>query len=142
MNTDDNKTMGNAEAKHQRRDDLLSELESIRNLLTENSAKSEENHSNHVAAGHIPVLLPDDSIPTLGMEHRHQEGLTRRSKKPKLNNDENNFPVATHTLLSTTRSREKLVDDVVRSALPRLEAILRELVQEALLQDKLRGGKR
>jgi hypothetical protein len=40
------------------------------------------------------------------------------------------------------RSREKLVDDVVRSAMPRLEAILRELIQEALLQDKLRGGKR
>ena len=39
MNTDDNKTIGNSEAKQQQRDDLLSELESIRNLLTENSAK-------------------------------------------------------------------------------------------------------
>ena len=38
--------------------------------------------------------------------------------------------------------REKLVDDIVRGAMPRLEALLRELVQEALLQEKLRGGKR
>lgn len=38
--------------------------------------------------------------------------------------------------------REKLVEDIVKAALPRVELLLRELVQEALLQDKLRGGKR
>ena len=49
----------------------------------------------------------------------------------------------THTIAAPALSeREKLVDDIVHSALPRLESLLRELVQEALLQEKLRGGKR
>jgi hypothetical protein len=45
-------------------------------------------------------------------------------------------------VIPSHRDREKLVDDIVRSALPRLESLLRELVQEALLQEKLRSTRR
>ncbi|MEZ5493347.1 MAG: hypothetical protein R3E61_01890 [Pseudomonadales bacterium] len=141
MSIDNKKTPLQPATNSKSRNDLLDELESIRSLLDGDTHISTHNEEHNAAVGHIPVLLPDDSIPTLGSEHRHHNNPLRRAKKNKHHSD-NNLPATTHTLLSTTRSREKLVDDVVRSAMPRLEAILRELVQEALLQDKLRGGKR
>ncbi len=134
MSTDNRKTMQHNTAGQKKRDDLLSELESIRNLLGDEKP-------NEKTAGHIPLLIPHDSIPTLGPEHRHHDD-TRRASKSSKTATEKHLPATTQTLLSSTRSREKLVDDVVRSAMPRLESLLRELVQEALLQEKLRNNKR
>lgn len=134
MNTDNRKSAQHNAASQKKRDDLLSELESICNLLGDEKP-------NETTAGHIPLLIPNDSIPTLGLEHRHHDNTQRASKSSKAA-VEKNLPATTQTFFSSTRSREKLVDDVVRSAMPRLESLLRELVQEALLQEKLRGGKR
>jgi hypothetical protein len=121
----DEKPSPNPASSHNGRNDLLDELESIRHLLKEGN-DAPPFPSEH---DRIPLLIPDDNIPTLGAEHRHH--TTRKKRPPSLS-----------ASLSSPRDREKLVEDVVRNALPRLESILRELVQEALLQEKLRGGKR
>lgn len=132
-------TMDNKKAAS---DDLLNELESIRHLLSDDTTPSNAaDKSDSQNARRIPVLIPDDNIPTLKPERHHQEGRTHRTHKNQASSHDKNLP-ATSLLLSSTRSREKIIDDVVRHAMPRLEAILRELVQEALLQEKLRGGKR
>jgi len=135
MSTENKNIAPHNASSQEKRNDLLSELESIRNLL------GDEN-PNDTAVGHIPLLIPNDSIPTLGPEHRHHDHHARRTSKSNKTAMEKNLPATTQTFFSSTRSREKLVDDVVRSAMPRLESLLRELVQEALLQEKLRGGKR
>lgn len=51
-------------------------------------------------------------------------------------------PSATLPASQGVSEREKMIDEIVKAALPRLELLLRDLVQEALLKDKLRGGKR
>ncbi len=141
MNADNPPLAQERDSGEKKREDLLSELESIRHLLSDNAPTdtSVEPKSNGTPA-RIPVLIPDDSIPTLGREHRHRETHATQARKIPARISNESLPSS--VLLSSKRSRENLVDDVVRSAMPRLEAILRELVQEALLQDKLRGGKR
>ncbi len=141
MSTDNKQTAPHNAGEKKSRDDLLNELESIRNLLDDSTSPEPHEKPRTAATGHIPLLIPDDSIPTLGLEHRHHDNSARRAQKTQ-NSVDKNLSTSTRTHLSSTRSREKLVDDVVRSAMPRLEALLRELVQEALLQEKLRGGKR
>lgn len=139
MNTDKNINQHSASSQ-KKCDDILGELESIRHLLSgETPLQPPHDENPTLTGGHIPLLIPDDSIPTLGPEHRHRDNTASHTHKT---TREKHLPATTQNFLSPMRSREKLVDDVVRSAMPRLEAILRELIQEALLQDKLRGGKR
>lgn len=125
----DEKPSPNPASSHNGRNDLLGELESIRHLLKEGNDAHNDAPPFPSEHDRIPLLIPDDNIPTLGAEHRHH--TSRKKRLPSLS-----------ASLSSPRDREKLVEDVVRNALPRLESILRELVQEALLQEKLRGGKR
>jgi hypothetical protein len=145
-------------ASKNRRDALLAELESIRTMLTEDSHGDNipllipEDHSK--ASDQIPVLsviaisAPVAAAPAAPIIDPLQairqaaakviaDNERQRNNPPALKQSSNatiNAPAATN--------REKLVDDIVRGALPRLESLLRELVQEALLQEKLRGGKR
>lgn len=139
------------ESSKDRRDALLGELESIRKLLREDSQ-----HDN------IPLLIPEDQkqvsdrIPVLSVVASEEKpdplfairqaaakvvaGSGRQRSLPEP--EKQHEPPAAIAATPTMNDRERLVDDIVRSALPRLEALLRELVQEALLQEKLRGGKR
>lgn len=141
MSTDNPKSAHHNTTNQKRREDLLGELESIRHLLGDDARQ--EHHEKHrtTTTGHIPLLIPDDSIPTLGHEHRHHDSKTQHTATFTKTSTGRNLPATAQSFHSSTRSREKLVDDVVRSAMPRLEALLRELVQEALLQEKLRSGK-
>jgi hypothetical protein len=161
-----------------RRDALLSELESIRAMLEEDAHSDNipllipEDHGS--AADHIPVLSvianaeiintatvaaaspatdPLQAIRQAAAKVVANTGRHRVSQEtaplsqvepppekapPKSTPPKPTLPVAQ----PAANEREKLVDDIVRGALPRMEALLRELVQEALLQEKLRGGKR
>jgi len=137
-----------------KRDALLNELESIRAMLDENP------HNNNVLHhDNIPLLIPEDHkkasnrIPVLSVKESVVDPLQAiRQAAAKVvantgrHRDTTNSPPteksAPENAAPAMSDREKLVDDIVRSALPRLESLLRELVQEALLQEKLRGGKR
>ena len=142
-----------------KRDALLTELESIRAMLDDGS------HNDN-----IPLLIPEDHkkassrIPVLSVRANEETIKTptkelvidplqairqaaakvvanteRHRDSPIHRSAEKATPIIAAPIMS---DREKLVDDIVKGALPRLEALLRELVQEALLQEKLRGGKR
>lgn len=152
-----------------RRAALLGELESIRALLGEDAHGSDDLELL-VKAGKIPLLLPeehgiDTAIPTLQAADdaanfipvlstvatdTTPSGPPARPAAPPASDPLDAIrqaaaKVAASRQRDTTASpseRERLVEDVVRAAMPRVEVLLRELVQEALLQDKLRGGKR
>lgn len=152
-----------------RRAALLGELESIRSLLGEDAHGSDDLELL-VKAGKIPLLLPEEhgidaAIPTLqaaedSASHIPVLSTIAADTAPAAPPPEPTAAltadpldairqaaakVAASRQRDTTASpneRERLVEDVVRAAMPRVEALLRELVQEALLQDKLRGGKR
>ncbi|MCC7515874.1 MAG: hypothetical protein IT470_00890 [Pseudomonadales bacterium] len=132
-----------------KRNALLGELESIRNLLDKGNTTASETTSN--SADKKPsTLVLEDGIPTLNPEPAQRS--QRRSDAANLSLQAirqatakvaaQKYASTMPTILSSPRDREKLVDDVVRSALPRIESILRELVQEALLQEKLRNDNR
>ncbi len=143
-----------------KRDALLNELESIRAMLDEGS------HSDN-----IPLLIPEDHkkasnrIPVLSVRAAEEKTKAPVIKEPLADPLQAIRQAAAKVVANTERhrerhhssatekttpekaapvlsDREKIVDDIVQSALPRLESLLRELVQEALLQEKLRGGKR
>lgn len=150
-----------------KRDALLNELESIRAMLDENPHNSNAAHTDN-----IPLLIPEDQkkasnrIPVLSVRATEEKiKSTVREPEPVVDPLQAIRQAAAKVVANTGRhrdtsnssstekitpasagpamsDREKLVDDIVRSALPRLESLLRELVQEALLQEKLRGGKR
>ena len=144
-------------ASKERREALLSELESIRSMLGEDShgdnipVLTPEDHG--IAPDHIPVLSviagetaaapvadPLQAIRQAAAKVVANTGRHRSRAIPEhIPAPKSSVPVASTIVLN---DREKLVDDIVRGAMPRLEALLRELVQEALLQEKLRGGKR
>lgn len=145
-----------------RRDALLSELESIRAMLEEGTHSDNipllipEDHGS--AVDHIPVLsvianaeasnsaVENVAAPTADPLQAIRQAAakvvanTGRHREPQ----DTASPPKTASTVATpaVNEREKLVDDIVRGALPRMEALLRELVQEALLQEKLRSGKR
>lgn len=152
-----------------KRDALIGELESIRALLNEDEQHANipllipEGHPQ--IADRIPVLSviatenqtpqADDplqatrqaaaKIAAKAVRHHEQVIPTKSGSIPSAPESIAHDHVLTTlpaVINSSVSQREKLVDDIVRSALPRLEALLRELVQEALLQEKLRGGKR
>ena len=154
-------------AGKEKRDALLNELESIRAMLDENP-----HNDNVAYNDNIPLLIPEDHkkasnrIPVLSVRAA-DEKIKATVKEPEpvadplqairqaaakvvantgRHRDTSNFlpkdKTAAAIAAPVMSDREKLVDDIVRSALPRLESLLRELVQEALLQEKLRGGKR
>jgi hypothetical protein len=144
-------------ASKNRRDALLAELESIRAMLAEDA------HSDN-----IPLLIPEDhskasdKIPVLSViaiespvaaapaapvvdplqAIRLAAAKVVANSGRQRNQVETPDPIQTPIAVPAVTGREKLVDDIVRGALPRLESLLRELVQEALLQEKLRGGRR
>lgn len=150
-----------------KRDALLNELESIRAMLDENPHNDNVAHTDN-----IPLLIPEDHkkasnrIPVLSVRATEEKTKTTvKEPEPVVDplqairqaaakvvantgrhRDTSNSSSTEKTTLASAgpsmSDREKLVDDIVRSALPRLESLLRELVQEALLQEKLRGGKR
>ena len=150
-----------------KRDALLNELESIRAMLDENPHKDNVVHNDN-----IPLLIPEDHkkasnrIPVLSVRAAEEkikatvkepepvadplQAIRQAAAKVVANTGRHRNTSTSSSTEKTTLAitapmmsdREKLVDDIVRSALPRLESLLRELVQEALLQEKLRGGKR
>lgn len=155
-----------------RRDALLNELESIRTMLEEDTHSDNipllipEDHGS--APDHIPVLSvianaeatntavakvatptadPLQAIRQAAAKVVANTGRHRESQEatllPKIAPIPETVPTKAPPVAAPAASeREKLVDDIVRGALPRMEALLRELVQEALLQEKLRSGKR
>jgi hypothetical protein len=159
-------------SRKDKRDALIGELESIRTLLNEDDDHSNvpllipEDHQQ--VSDKIPVLsviAPDSQkqqaddllkstrqaaakIAAKAVRH-HTTAPAQPTEELKTTQAETSFIPADRApttlpavFTSSVSQREKLVEDVVKSALPRLEALLRELVQEALLQEKLRGGKR
>ena len=142
-----------------KRDALLNDLESIRAMLDEGS------HGDN-----IPLLIPEDHkkassrIPVLSVRANEEiakaqttelvidplQAIRQAAAKVVANTGRYRDSSISLSAEKTTQpivapimsEREKIVDDIVKAALPRLEALLRELVQEALLQEKLRGGKR
>lgn len=162
--------------RNDRRAALLGELESIRTLLGED-AQDTDDLELLVKAGKIPLLLPEDNIPTLSAADSNEipvltavtddsavppapavatarpdplEAIRQaaakvaaaRQREPAAPQPTGNNIPTPPPPAATAAEREKLVDDIVKAALPRVELLLRELVQEALLQDKLRNGKR
>ncbi|HSC76326.1 MAG TPA: hypothetical protein VLB90_08835 [Pseudomonadales bacterium] len=139
-----------------RRDALLAELESIRTMLDEDSHGDNipllipEDHSK--ASDKIPVLsviaidapiAPAPAAPIVDPLQAIRQAAAKVVANTERQRNHKTPPQKTQNPTTPAVSdREKLVDDIVRSALPRLESLLRELVQEALLQEKLRGGKR
>jgi hypothetical protein len=145
-------------AAKNRRDALLAELESIRTMLAEDSHDDNipllipEDHSK--ASDQIPVLsviainTPVAAAPAAPIVDPLQ-AIRQAAAKVVANTERqrnNHSSPKIHTnipaIAPAITDRERLVDDIVKGALPRLESLLRELVQEALLQEKLRGGKR
>ena len=89
-----------------------------------------------------PVADPLQAIRQAAAKVVANTGRHRDEKNPPFSEKKASDKTTPTIAAPTMSDREKLVDDIVRSALPRLESLLRELVQEALLQEKLRGGKR
>lgn len=145
-----------------RRNALLSELESIRTMLEEDVHSDNipllipEDHSS--SADHIPVLsvianteatntaatakITATTVDPLQAIRQAAAKVVANNNRHREQQDTAITPKAAAVAIPAVNDREKLVDDIVRGALPRMEALLRELVQEALLQEKLRGGKR
>jgi hypothetical protein len=139
-----------------KRDAMLGELESIRRLLQED-AQNDQDRDLLLNASNIPILMPELNIPTLLPDDNNYSApipvLTanpldtmrvaaakiaatavrhhRNTKKETLNTSnpapENIAP----------KNTQQLVDDIVRNALPRIETLLKEIVQEALEKEKL-----
>lgn len=151
-----------------RRNALLGELESIRTLLQEDAniplliPEDHSQASNLIPVLSVPLLATVEPLITPLPAADPLQAIRQAAAKVVANTGRQRATVASTrlsqsaetaiaplttvaaptTTLPAIHDREKLVDEIVRSALPRLETLLRELVQEALLQEKLRSGKR
>jgi hypothetical protein len=114
------------------------------NAITEKNTITEKNNIVEKAAE--PTVDPLQAIRQAAAKVVANTGRHRESQEasPANTSSTNTSPTKTSlpAAVPAVSEREKLVEDIVRGALPRMEALLRELVQEALLQEKLHGGKR